>query len=150
MPLIMLKVKFLSHLLSVISFLFLIIEGEKIAGFVFMYLLWLPFAIINGWSNIFSLNFNKALTSLIDFIYAILLYTSIFYLLRAYHYKLTSKKTSLFAIASILILQIQAIQFFSKNSTDFFSTILFGFFCITSISSIFLTFLNSEDCQSRP
>lgn len=146
----MLRVKFLSYLLTVISFLLLIIEGEKIAGFVFMYLLWLPFAIINGWSNIFSLHSHKVLTSLIDLIYAMLLYASIFYLLRAYHYKLTSKKSSLFAIASILILQIQAIQFFPKNPTDFFSTILFGFFCITSISSIFLTFLNSEDCKSRP
>lgn len=140
----MLRIKFLSYLLTVISFLFLIIEGEKIAGF--MYLLWLPFAIINGWSNIFSLYLDKALTSLIDLIYAILLYTSIYHLLKTYYYKFASKKSALFIVCSILIIQLQVIQFFPKNSADFLSVSLFCFFLIISISSILLTLLSSKNC----
>lgn len=138
------KIKFLSYLFTVISFLLIIIEGEKIAGFGFMYLLWLPFAVINGWSNIFSLNYNKGLIILIDMIYFILLYISIFHLLRTYYYKIISKKSYLFNVCSILILQLQAMQFFPKNLVEFSSIVTLGFFFTISTISIFLTFLSSK------
>jgi hypothetical protein len=122
-------------LLTVISFLLIVIEGEKIAGFMFMYFLLLPFAVIDGSSNVFSLKFDIGYIMIIDIIVLIVLYLSVFLLFRAFYYKLNTRKSNLISFCSILILQIQALQFKPNAEFDFFSwTIFYGFLIISILN----------------
>lgn len=137
----MIKIKSIYQLLTVISFLLIIIAGEKISGFVFMYLIWLPFGVVNGWSNIFSLKIDRAFIMFIDMIYFILLYFSIYRLLRTYYYKIFTTNGCIINLACILILQLQAILFIPNAKEISSKLTLYAFFAI-SIINIFIMLRN--------
>lgn len=62
------------RLLIVVSFLFIIIDGEKFSLFMFIYLLAVPASVIGGTANIFSLDLNQLLVISINVLFITTVY----------------------------------------------------------------------------
>lgn len=125
-------------LLTVISFLFVYVSGEKIGTFVFMLLLMYPLLIADGSFGILSLNINHFSAIFIDVLFLILIYSSIYCLIRSSIKSRYNKIPDKYKFLSLLTLYLFIGKIISSSVMDVFSLITISTFLFFSIITLFI------------
>lgn len=133
---IMKRAKHITKLLTVISFLLILMAGEKFSVPMFLFLLWTPMLVIDGSGNVLNLPLSPAITILLDFIYLGLIYFAIIQLLRSFYLQLNSPKNNklnLFGLLVLVLVASRAIPGAHEATSSLISIIVFFFLATTNL-----------------
>lgn len=126
----------LLKLATVISYLLIYTSGEKYGMFLFMILILYPFLMIDGSSNIFSLNLPQPLIVLTDTLFLLFTYIFIFIFFRSRSNSNQSNKNRIACILGILYFYIEIIRILYTSQKSIFSLITIGVFIVISITTL--------------
>jgi hypothetical protein len=124
----------LLKLLSVIFFLLMYAEGDKLGAFIFMMLIIYPFLIGQGSPDLLSLNLNRALTLPIDLVIFGMTYFSIYHLIKSR--KINDRKSDKWCLFNIIIFYIYVFKIFMSPVHSVFSLVTIGLFMFISLLTI--------------
>ena len=129
----------MSRLLIVISFLFIIIDGEKLSLFMFIYLLAVPSSVIGGMTNIFSLELHQLLVVSINVLFITSVYASLIYLVKNWRSIIKTKSKLQCYIFSCVPLYLFAIYISYSSTRGVISVIFLIIFYSSSIIDNYIT-----------
>lgn len=125
-------------LLTVISFLLVYVSGEKTGAFVFMLLIMYPLLIADGSFSILPFNLNPFLAISIDIFFLILLYGTIYCLIRSSGRSGYQRIHDKYRLFSLLILYVFVGNIFHSSINDGFSTVTIVVFLLLSFITLLI------------
>lgn len=129
----------MSRLLIVISFLFIIIDGEKLSLFMCIYLLTVTSSVIGGVTNIFSLQLHQILVISIDVLFISSIYASLIYLGKNWKYSIKTKSKLKYYIFSCIPLYLFAVYVAYSSTEEVISIVFLIIFYSSSIIDNYIT-----------
>ena len=135
------KAKRLTRLLTLIAFLFIIMAGEKLSAFMFLYLIWMPIMVVNGSGNVLDLPLTPAITILIDFVYMGLLYFSVIHLWRTYYYRIDTRRSNWLSLLSLVVMMLLGLRLLPSALKDIASLVSLIIFFVLALINLLLTLI---------
>lgn len=141
-------ISLMSRLLIVISFLFIIIDGEKLSLFMFIYLLAVPANVIAGTTNIFSLELHQLLVICIDVLFITTVYASLIYLGKNWKNFINTKSKLKGYIFSCIPLYLFAFYISYSSTKEVISIVFLIIFFSSSMIDNYITLRKFKSLQA--